>query len=123
MTFSQLLKTLNAAIHNAVRSNTRLKKMIARGTYVYVVTTKDRKLGRRFIFREGKYSSDKVLADYDLSIVFKDGPTGFNTLALGGENGMKDALNNWDMQLEGNATHFSLFAVILGIATGAIKRD
>ncbi|MGA2158611.1 MAG: hypothetical protein ABSG90_05275 [Dehalococcoidia bacterium] len=123
MTFSQLLKMLDAAVRNAVKSNARLKKMISRGNYVFVITTQDRKKGRRFIFRDGKYTSDRVLANYDLALVFKDGPTGFNTLALGGETGLRDALNNWDLQLDGNATYFAIFATFLAISVGQLIRD
>ncbi|MGA2160354.1 MAG: hypothetical protein ABSG90_14215 [Dehalococcoidia bacterium] len=123
MTFKKLLNMLHVAIRNAVKTNARLKRMIERGNYVYVITTKDRKTGRRFIFRDGKYSSDRVLNDYDLAIVFKDGPTGFNTLALGGNTGLREAANNWDVELDGNPTLLSLFGVILTVATGVTKRD
>ncbi|MGA2160322.1 MAG: hypothetical protein ABSG90_14055 [Dehalococcoidia bacterium] len=123
MTFLQFLTNLNGAIRVSAQERPRLKKMIARGNYTFVLTTKDGKVGRRFIFKDGKYSSDRILNDFDLAFVFKDAATGLNTLALGGDTGLREAMNNWDLELRGDKTLIGVFGVIFQVATGSWQRD
>ncbi|MFA5398884.1 MAG: hypothetical protein WC169_06895 [Dehalococcoidia bacterium] len=122
MLFSLLLSILNIAIGITTRTNRSVKDMLIIQNSTYVLMTEDGKRGRRYIFRNGKYSSDKVLSSYDLALVFKDASIGFKTLALGGSTGIQDAINNWDLKLKGDPSVMIFFAVVMMVALGAIKR-
>ena len=122
MKFSLLLLILHLAIGRAAKCNKSLKRMIKTRNYAYVIITKDGKIGRRFIFRNGEYSSDKVLTDYDMAMVFENADIGFKTLALGGDTGMQEAINNWNLKIRGDDYHVIWFGTIMQMALGMSKR-
>jgi len=122
MKFSLLLSTLNLAIRRAAKGNKSLKDMIKVRNHAYVIMTRDGKIGRRFSFRNGKYSSDKVLTDYDMAWVFENADVGFKALALGGDTGVQEAINNWDLRVLGDDYHMLWFGVVMQMALGGIKR-
>lgn len=104
------------------KNNRSIRDLIAVHYYKYVMMTRDGKIGRRFIFNYGKYTSDKNLREYDLALVFKNADVAFKTLALGGETGMTVAMNNWNLKLVGNRDIFNFFALMVGVSMGMIKR-
>lgn len=106
----------------AVKNNKAIKEMMAIRNLVFVIMTEDGKIGRRFIFKNGKYSSDKVLKDFTMAMVWKDPAVAFKTLAFGGETGLQDAMNNWNMRLAGDAGFFNFFGVLLLVSLGKMKR-
>jgi len=120
--FSMLLSIINMSMGRAVKSNKAIKEMMAIRNLVFVIMTEDGKIGRRFIFKDGKYSSDKVLKDYTMALVWKDPSVAFKTLAFGGETGLQDAMNNWNMRLAGDAGFFNFFGVLLLVSLGKMKR-
>ncbi len=122
MLFSLLLWIIDLAIGRAAKSNKRLKGMIKIRNNSYVIMTKDGKIGRRFIFKDSKYSSDKVLTDYDMAMVFENADVGFKSLALGGDSGMQDAINNWSLMIQGDDYHTIWFGTVMGMALGQVKR-
>ena len=122
MLFSMLLSMINMSMGRAVKSNKAIKEMMAIRNLVFVIMTEDGKIGRRFIFKDGKYSSDKVLKDYTMALVWKDPSVAFKTLAFGGETGLQDAMNNWNMRLAGDAGFFNFFGVLLLVSLGKMKR-
>lgn len=122
MLFSLLLGVLGIAIGIAVRTNKSIKDMISIRNCSYVIMTRDGKRGRRFLFRNGKYSTDTVLKDYDLAMVFENADIGFRTLALGGDTGLQVAMNNYDLRLVGNAKIFNFFGVLIAVSMGMMKR-
>lgn len=122
MLFSLLLWILDLAISVGAKRNKALKDMIKARNFAYVIMTKDGKIGRRFIFRNGKYSSDKVLTDYDMAMVFENANVGFKTLALEGDNGVQEAINKWTLKIVGNDYHLLWFGVVMGMALGGSKR-
>lgn len=122
MKFSLLLSALNLAIARAAKGNKSLKDMIKTRNHAYVIMTEDGKIGRRFIFRNGKYSSDKVLTDYDMAMVFENADVGFKTLASGGDTGVQDAINNWKLKIRGDDYHMLWFGVLMEMALGGSKR-
>jgi len=122
MLFSMLLSIINIAMSITAKTNKSIKDLINVRNCAYVIMTKDGKRGRRFHFRNGKYWSDKVLTDYDLAFVFKNADVGFKTLALGGETGVMDAMNNWDMKLVGDAKIFNFFLIMIAVSMGMMKR-
>lgn len=122
MLFSLLLGVLGIAIGIAVHTNKSIKDMISIRNCSYVIMTRDGKRGRRFLFRNGKYSTDTVLKDYDLAMVFENADIGFKTLALGGDTGLQVAMNNYDLRLVGNAKIFNFFGVLIAVSMGMMKR-
>ena len=122
MLFSILLGVVSIAIGIAVKTNKSIKEMISIRNCAYVIMTRDGKVGRRFQFRHGKYTTDKVLTDYDLALVFENADVGFKTLALGGDTGLQVAMNNYDLKLVGNANIFNFFGVLIAVSMGMMKR-
>lgn len=122
MLFSLLLSIVNLAIGRTAKSNKSIKEMIGIRNSTYVIKTRDGKRGRRYIFSLGKYSSDTVLQDYDLALVFENADIGFKALALGGPTGLQTAMNNYDLKLEGNHKIFNFFGVMIAVSMGMMKR-
>ena len=122
MLFSMLLAVLGFMIGLTAKNNKAFKDMLGVMNSAYVVMTKDGKRGRRYVVRNGKYSSDTVLKDYDLALVFENADIGFKTLALGGVTGMQTAMNNYELKLAGNQQLFNSFGILIAISMGMIKR-
>ena len=122
MLFSILLSFLSFMIGISAKNNRSIREMITVRNCAYVIMTKDGKIGRRFIFREGKYSSDKVLTDYDLALVFEDAAIGFKALALDGVTGMTKAMNNFQLTMVGNQKLYNFLGITIGVSMGMLKR-
>jgi hypothetical protein len=111
MLFQLLLNFLSFMIGLTAKNNKAIKEMLTIRKSVYVIMTEDGKLGRRFIFNYGKFSSDRVLKDYDLALVFKNADTGLQV-----------AQNNYDLKLVGNPNIFNFFGVMIAVSMGMMKR-
>jgi len=122
MLFSLLLSVVSLAITMMVKSNKSVKEMLTIRDTKYVIMTRDGTRGRRFIFRKGKFLSDKVLTEYDLALVFENADIGFKTLAFGGDTGLQTAMNNYDLKLVGNPNIFNFFGVMIAVSMGMMKR-
>ncbi len=122
MLFTILLGFLSFMIGMTVKTNKAIKEMLTVHNNTYVIMTKDGKRGRRFIIKNGKFSSDTMLRDYDLALVFENADVGFKTLALGGDTGLQVAMNNWDLKLVGNQKIFNFFGVLIAVSMGMMKR-
>jgi len=122
MLFSLLLGVVGIAIGLAVMTNKSIKEMISIRNCAYVIKTRDGKRGKRFVFRHGKYSTDNLIDDFDLALVFENADVGFKTLALGGDTGLQVAMNNYDLKLVGNAKIFNFFGVLIAVSMGMMKR-
>jgi hypothetical protein len=122
MLFSILLAVVSVAIGLTVLTNKSVKEMISIRNCAYVIKTKDGKRGRRYMIKKGKFSSDTVLKDYDLALVFESADKGFKTLALGGDTGLQVAMNNYDLKLVGNPNIFNFFGVLIAVSMGMMKR-
>lgn len=122
MLFSLLLSILSLAIGMSARNNKSIKEMVSIRNSAYVIMTEDGKRGRRFLFKNGKYTSDKILKDYDLALVFTSADIGFKTLALGGDTGLQVAMNNFNLRLVGNPNIFNWFGVVIAVSMGMMKR-
>lgn len=123
MLFSLLLWAISLIMGNAAKNNKVVREMLTVRNDKYVVMTRDGARGRRFIFRNGKFSSDKVLTDYDMALVFENADIGFKTLALGGDTGVQTAINNYNLRIVGNANMFNFFGIMLMICMGVMKRS
>ena len=122
MLFSMLLAILGFMMGMAAKNNKAVKELLRVRTATYVIMTKDGTRGRRYMIRNGKFSSDTVLKDYDMALVFENADVGFKTLALGGDTGLQVAMNNYNLKLDGNPAMFNFFGILLSICMGMIKR-
>jgi hypothetical protein len=122
MLFSMLLAVLGFMMGMAARNNKAVKDLLRVRSATYVIMTKDGTRGRRYMIRNGKFSSDTVLKDYDLALVFENADIGFKTLALGGDTGLQVAMNNYNLKLVGNPKIFNFFGVLIAISMGMMKR-
>jgi hypothetical protein len=122
MLFTMLLGVLSFMIGLTARNNKSIREMVSIRNCTYVIMTKDGKRGRRYKIIKGKFSSDTVLKDYDLALVFESADVGFKTLALGGDTGLQVAMNNYDLKLVGNPNIFNFFGVLIAVSMGMMKR-
>ena len=122
MLFSLLLSVVSLAITIMVKTNKSIKEMLTIRDTRYVIMTRDGSRGRRYIFRNGKFFSDKVLTEYDLALVFESADIGFKTLAFGGDTGLQTAMNNYNLKLVGNPNIFNFFGVMIAVSMGMMKR-
>ncbi|MDD5398784.1 MAG: hypothetical protein PHU70_06850 [Dehalococcoidia bacterium] len=122
MLFSLLLYIMSISIAMTAKTNRSIRELISIRNSTYVIKTRDGKRGRRYVFRKGKYSSDKMLNEFDLALVFENADVGFKTLALGGDTGLQTAINNFTLRLEGDPKIFSWFGIMIAVSMGMMKR-
>jgi len=112
MGFSILLNLLVFKFKKAAKINKNFKKFLMGHECTVVIKTKDGKRGKRFIFKNGLFSADAVLDDYDTAMVWSDAKTAFTGLK-NGEEGIKDALRNHFVSIDGKVHDFTWFGAIL----------
>jgi len=122
MLFSLLLFIMSISIAITAKTNRSIRELVSIRNSSYVIKTRDGKRGRRYVFKNGKYSSDKMLNDFDLALVFENADIGFKTLALGGDTGLQTAINNFTLRLEGDPKIFSWFGIMIAVSMGMMKR-
>jgi len=122
MKFTILMEVITLLIKLMLRTKKHVRDMITYKNHTIVMMTKDGKRGRRFIIRNGAFSSDRVLKDYDLAYVWKDGDTAFKVLTSNDPVGMHKAIANWDLEMKGDTTLSIWFLFFFGYATGILKR-
>ena len=77
-----LLSFLALKFKKASKTNKDFKKFLMGHECRVVIKTKDGKRGKRFIFKDGKFSSDTVLNEYDAAMIWSDAETGFKGLRM-----------------------------------------
>jgi hypothetical protein len=122
MKFSILIAALALIIQLSLKTKKYLRDMISVKNHTFVMMTRDGKRGRRFIFRNGQFSSDSNFSEYDLAFVWKDGNTAFKVLTTPDPVGLHKAIANWDLELKGDESLSLWFTIFLGYATGSLKR-
>jgi len=122
MLFSLLLFIMSISIAITAKTNRSIRELVSIRNSSYVIKTRDGKRGRRYVFKSGRYSSDKMLNEFDLALVFENADIGFKTLALGGDTGLQTAINNFTLRLEGDPKIFSWFGIMIAVSMGMMKR-
>ena len=84
MGFSLLLALLATKFKKASKLNENFKKFLMGHECTVVIKTKDGKRGKRFLFRDGRFSTDAVLDDYDTAMIWGDAQTAFPCFEKGG---------------------------------------
>jgi len=116
MGFSLLLSILALKFKKAAKLNENFRKFLMGHECTVVIKTKDGKRGKRFIFKDGRFSSDSVLGDYDTAMVWGDAKTAFKALKKG-EEGIKDALQNHLVGIDGQVHSFTWFGAAIKFVT------
>ncbi|MBW2182104.1 MAG: hypothetical protein JRG81_17305 [Deltaproteobacteria bacterium] len=112
MLFKLLLFILASKFTKSAKTDSNFKKFLMGHECVIVVKTKDNKNGKRFIFKDGEFSTDSVLDQYDAAMVWSDAGIAFNAMKKG-EEGIMDALQNHLVGIEGQIHSFTWFGAAM----------
>jgi hypothetical protein len=122
MKFTILMEVITLLIKLSLKTKRHVRDMISVKNHTFVMMTKDGKRGRRFIIRNGTFTSDRILKDYDLAYVWKDSDTAFRVLTSNDPVGMHKAMANWDLEMRGDTSLSLWFLFFFGFATGILKK-
>jgi len=112
MLFSLLLSILASKFKKAMKKNDDFKKFLMGHECAVVIKTSDGKKGKRFIFKDGRFSTDSVLDQYDTAMVWADAKTAFNAMKKG-EEGVMAALQNHLVGIDGKLHSFTWFGAAM----------
>lgn len=112
MRFLLLLSILASKFKKSAKKNEDFKRFMMGHECKIVVKTKDGKKGRRFIFENGRFSSDAVLDQYDAAMVWSGPAIAFHAMKKG-EDGIMDALQNHLVGIEGQLHAFTWFGAAI----------
>lgn len=112
MRFLLLLTILASKFKKASRTDENFKKFLMGHECRVVIKTDDNKKGKRFIFRDGQFSTDGVLDQYDTAMVWADAATAFTAMKKG-DDGIMDALKNHVVAIEGKVHSFTWFGAAI----------
>lgn len=116
MGFSLILAILASKFKKAARINENFKKFLMGHECTVVIKTRDGKRGKRFIFKDGCFLTDAVLNDYDTAMIWGDAKTAFSALKKG-EEGIKAALQNHQVGIDGQVHSFTWFGAAIKFVT------
>ncbi|MCJ7541870.1 MAG: hypothetical protein MUO88_19655 [Desulfobacterales bacterium] len=112
MRFLLLLSVLASKFKKASKKDGNFKKFLMGHECSIVIKTNDGKKGKRFIFKDGQFSSDSVLDQFDAAMVWADAGTAFNAMKKG-EPGITSALQNHLVGIEGQLHSFTWFGAAI----------
>lgn len=116
MAFSLLLAILASKFKRAAKLNESFKKFLMGHECTVVIKTRDGKRGKRFIFKDGRFSTDAVLDHYDTAMIWGNAKTAFSALRKG-EEGIKEALQNHMVGIDGQVHSFTWFGAAIKFVT------
>jgi len=108
MRFLLLLALLASKFKRAARKNQGFEKLLMGHECSIVIKTNDGRKGRRFLFRNGGFATDSDLDQFDAALVWTDAKTAFHAMRRG-DQGIRDALQNHLVAIEGKLHSFSWF--------------
>jgi len=112
MRFLLLLTLLASRFKKSSQTSADFKKFLMGHECRIVIKTNDNKKGKRFIFKDGRFSSDAILDEYDAAMVWADATTAFHALKKG-EEGIMNALQNHRVGIEGKIHAFTWFGAAI----------
>lgn len=112
MRFKLLLAIIASKFKKAAQSNENFRRFLMGHECAVVIKTDDNRKGKRFIFRDGKFSSDDVLDRFDAAMVWADAKTAFNSMKEG-KDGITRAIQNHDVAIEGKLHSFTWFGAAI----------
>ena len=107
-----LLAILSSKFKKSAQTDANFKKFLMGHECSIVVKTRDNKTGKRFIFKDGTFSSDTNLHEYDAAMVWADAKTAFSAMKKG-EEGIMDALRHHLVGIEGQIHAFTWFGAAI----------
>ena len=116
MGFSLLITILALKFKKASKSNKDFRKFLMGHECSIVIKTKDGKRGKRFIFKDGTFSSDTVLDEYDAAMIWSDAKAAVKGLKAG-EEGIQQALQNHLVSIDGEIHSFTWFGAAITFVT------
>jgi hypothetical protein len=116
MAFSLLLAILASKFKRAAKLNESFKKFLMGHECTVVIKTRDGKRGKRFIFKDSRFSTDAVLDHYDTAMIWGNTKTAFSALRKG-EEGIKEALQNHLVGIDGQVHSFTWFGAAIKFVT------
>ncbi|MBA7578625.1 hypothetical protein ES708_20490 [subsurface metagenome] len=116
MGFSLLITILALKFKKASKTNKDFQKFLMGHECSVVIKTKDGKRGKRFIFKDGEFSSDTVLDEYDAAMIWSNTKTAFKGLKAG-EEGIQNALRNHLVSIDGEIHSFTWFGAAITFVT------
>jgi hypothetical protein len=120
MPLSFLLSIITLMFKKAFKKDVNFKKFLAGYDCALVIKTRDGKHGRRFIFKDGKLSTDSVLDKYDAAMIWCDSLTAFKYLAKG-EEGTLEAMRKHLAAIDGKMHSFQWFNCAINYVMGKTK--
>jgi len=112
MRFLLLLAILTSKFKKASATNQNFRKFLMGHECKVVIKTNDNKKGKRFIFKDGKFSTDNVLDQFDAAMVWADAKTAFFAMKKG-EPGVMEAVQNHQVAIEGKLHSFTWFGAVM----------
>ena len=112
MLFKLLLSIIASKFKKSAATDANFKKFLMGHECRIVVKTKDNKTGKRFIFKDGNFSSDAILDEYDAAMVWANPKIAFSAMKKG-EEGIMDALQNHLVGIEGQIHSFTWFGAAI----------
>jgi hypothetical protein len=107
-----LLAFLAFKFRRVAKINKNFKTFLMGHECAVVIKTRDGKRGKRFIFKNGLFATDAILDCYDVAMVWSDATTAFKGLK-DSEEGIKNALRDHFVYLDGKIQDFSWFGAVL----------
>lgn len=108
MRFLLLLSILSSKFEKAVKQNPDFQKFLMGHECSVVIKTRDNAKGRRFVFRDGRFSSDQNLEHYDAAMIWAEPGIAFKAMKQGDE-GITEALQNHRVAIDGKLHSFTWF--------------
>ena len=112
MRFLLLLTILSSKFKKAAEKNPDFQKFLMGQECSVVIKTRDNSKGRRFIFKDGRFSCDKRLDQYDAAMIWSDAGLAFNAMKRGDE-GITEALQNHRVAIDGKLHAFTWFGAAI----------
>jgi hypothetical protein len=113
MRFRLLLFILASKFKKAAEKGQGFDKLLMGHECTIVIKTNDGQKGRRFIFKDGGFATDSVLDQFDAALVWTDAKTAFQAMRRG-DKGIRDALQNHLVAIEGKLHSFTWFRAAIG---------
>lgn len=112
MRFLLLLAILSSKFNKAAEQNSNFQKFLMGHECSVVIKTRDNAKGRRFVFKDGRFSDDRELDQYDAAMIWADAGTAFNAMKKGDE-GITEALREHRLAIDGKLHSFTWFGAAI----------
>ncbi len=116
MRFLLLLAILSSKFQKASRNDESFRKFLMGHECTIVIKTRDGKKGKRFVFENGKFSTDKNLDRFDAAMVWNDAGTAFVAMKKG-ETAVTEAIQTHKVAIEGKLHAFTWFGAAINFVT------